>query len=170
MVLDGRTIVDKQMVIFPDDLLNNDEQIQPNGIDLRVIKIYEAHGSAEVPTEGKVRHDFRVTEVPLKQAWWQLKAGGLYLADFREQAYIRGGYCGQIITRSSLVRSGIDVMCGLWDSGWEGRLGCTLRVHNPAKIQYNSRLAQIVITESKFNGHLYSGRYQGADSQTALAT
>lgn len=170
MILDGRTIVEKKIISFPDDLYNTDEQIQPNGVDLRLNKVYEAVGSAGVPTDGKVIHDFRVAEVKPKQGWWSLMPGGIYLADFRESANIRAGYVGQIISRSSLVRSGVDVMCGLWDSGWNGVLGCTLRVHNPVKMQYNCRIAQIIISESKFNGHLYSGRYQGANSQTALET
>lgn len=171
MILDGRSIIDKMYVTYPDALYNTADQEQPNGLDLRVHKIYNVQGKAVVPAEGKVQTDFQVQESPMKDGKWQLnpqRDASLYYADFRETASLKAGVSAQIITRSSLIRSGVDVVAGWWDTGWEGRLGCCLRVWNPIEIQYGARLAQLIVHESRFNGVLYNGRYNGHDSQTAI--
>lgn len=172
-ILDGRTIVAKNYVTFPNGgLYNTEEQIQPNGIDLRLAKVYELSGTTYLPEQGKAKFDGRATEVEPKEGWYHLRpqAGSVYLVDFMERAAVQPGFCAQIITRSSLVRSGVDVITGLWDTGWEGQLGASLRVMNPIHIQYGARMAQVMFYKAVFNGHTYNGRYQGADSQTAIVT
>ena len=61
-------------------------------------------------------------------------------------------------------------MAGLYDSGWQGRLGGSLRIHGDVTIEYGAKLAQLVVMESRYRGALYTGRYQGSDSQTAIQT
>lgn len=171
MVLDGRTIVDKKYVtLAEEEVLSIEDQIQPNGVDLRLNKLYEVHGKVQVPTEGKVNHDLVVSEIQTKDNWFRIKPspGNLYYADFLENINVPGGWCATLITRSSLVRSGVDVVSGLWDSGFYGTLGCCLRIAAPIEIEWGARLCQVMFHESKFNGALYSGRYQGSNSQTAV--
>jgi dUTP pyrophosphatase len=171
MVLDGRTIIDKKMVVLGDsDLVDTESQVQPNGIDLRINKLYEVHGKVQVPHEGKVQHDLNVREIEPKDNWFQIKpsGGNHFYVDFLESINVPGGWCATLITRSSLVRSGVDVVSGLWDSGFYGQLGCCLRVQAPIEIEWGARLCQVMFHQSKFNGHLYDGRYQGSNSQTAV--
>lgn len=173
MVLDGRSIVEKRMVMLGDsELLDTTSQIQPNGVDLRVDKLYEVHGKVQVPHDGKVAHELQIREIEPKTNWFQIKptAGNLYYADFVEEISVPGGWCATLITRSSLVRSGVDVVSGLWDSGFSGKLGCCLRIAAPIEIEWGARLCQVMFHESKFNGHLYDGRYQNSNSQTAIKT
>ena len=171
MVLDGRTIIDKKFVTLGDpDIINVDDQIQPNGVDLRLDKIYSVQGTVKVPYKGKVKHDLNIQEVAPKENWIQLKpsAGTLYYVDFIEQVNVPGGWCATLITRSSLVRSGVDVMSGLWDSGFNGTLGACLRIQAPIELEWGAKMCQILFHEAKFNGQLYDGRYQGSNSQTAV--
>lgn len=166
MVLDGDSIIDRKLVTFPDDGMEYDtrEQIQPNGIDLRVHRIVHVSGIARLPSDtsrldaGKVQ----INELALKNGWfWLPLQHGNYLVDFRESVRVPDGYCAIIIPRSSMARTGIHVLSGLWDTGFEGRLGASLRNLNPIEIQYGARLAQIVFWKSNFSGHRYAGRYQG---------
>lgn len=172
MVLDGRSIVDRKLVVLGDpELINTEEQIQPNGVDLRVDKLYTVQGAIQVPYKGKVKHDLQVQEILPKENWYQLKpsAGTLYYIDFLEQINVPAKWCATLITRSSLVRSGVDVMSGLWDSGYTGTLGACLRLQAPIDIEWGARICQVLFHEAKFNGVLYDGRYQGAiSSKTAI--
>ena len=171
MVLDGRSIVEKRFVQLGDsELLDIEEQVQPNGVDLRLNKIYSVQGQIQVPHKGKVKHDLNVQEVRPKENWYQLKpaAGVLFYIDFVEEVNVPAGWCATLITRSSLVRSGVDVMSGLWDSGFTGTLGACLRLQTAVDIEWGARICQILFHEAKFNGQLYDGRYQGTNSTTAM--
>lgn len=171
MLLDGQQILDKKIVTFSEELVDTDSQIQPNGLDLRVDKIYRAAGTVRVPRDGKVEAGLQVIPLEVKGAFWELKPDSdLYWVDFLEQIHLPDGYCATLITRSSLVRAGVDVVSGLWDTGFYGQLGCTLRVHSPISIEWGAKLCQIQVHESKFNGLRYEGRYKGSNSQTAITT
>lgn len=170
MILDGQSIVDKSIVTF-DDITHSDDQIQPNGIDLRLNKLWLLEGMSEVPREGKAKFEGRVTEQHPSDGWFHLRPQpGVYVVDFLETVHVRDGHVASIVTRSSLVRSGVDVVSGLWDTGFEGKLGASLRLINQVRLQWGAKLAQLVVSESEFNGKRYEGRYQSSDSQTALAT
>lgn len=172
MYLDGRSIIDKGIVELGDPaFVDTEAQIQPNGIDLRINKLYRAEGTVTVPMSGKVQPDLHVYEIEPKEGYWDLAPNqGLYWVDFLETANIKDGFVGDMITRSSLVRSGIDVVNGLWDTGWRGQLGCSLRVWQRARIQWGARICQFICSTSEFNGLRYDGRYQGTTSQTSLIT
>lgn len=167
MMLDGYTIADKKIVVF-DETFPEAEQIQPNGVDLRVEKLYQVQGQATIHREAKAFANFQVDELTPKDGYWTLNPHNNYFVDFFEKVSIPGGFCGIIQTRSSLVRAGLDVMSGIYDSGFQGQAGGVLRVYSRIQIEYGARLAQMTIIESKFRGHLYQGRYQNSNSQTAI--
>lgn len=169
MVLDGRSIIEKAMVTFSSDvLLDTEDQIQPNGVDLRIDKLYEVNGRVTIPREGKAKSDLRAREVDPKDGYWSITPGGLYYVDFLETISVSDEWCATLATRSSLVRAGVDVVSGLWDTGFKGTLGCTLRVWSPVDIEWGAKLCQVMFWKSVFNGHYYTGRYQGTTSQTAI--
>lgn len=166
MVLDGRTIVAKNLVTFPDDLYDTEEQIQPNGVDLRLHRVLHVQGRPALPAYGRIDADnVQVQEIPLKDGWFQLtELVGNYLVDFRESISVPDGYCAIIHTRSSLVRCGVEVLTGLWDTGYQGQLGGSVRLKNPISLQYGARLGQVLFYKAAFNGHRYAGLYQGTKS------
>lgn len=171
MVLDGRSIIEKAMITFdPDVVVDTEDQIQPNGIDLRINKLYSVIGTARIPREGKVQSDLRARELDPKDGYWSLTPKGIYYVDFVESISVPAGWCATLITRSSLVRAGVDVVSGLWDTGFTGTLGCVLRVHSPVDIEWGAKLCQAMFWQSEFSGHYYTGRYQGTNSQTAISS
>lgn len=165
-VLDGRTIVEKGMVDPVDD-----DQVQPNGVDLRVASIQRVRGHYRVPKDGSV--DFsaiQCKEVAWNNGWCVLEPGNNYVVSYRENVSVRDGYCAIIVARSSLLRGGSFVTSAIWDTGFGGGLGGVIRPLVKVEIERGARLAQIQFHEAKFNGHRYEGRYQGTTSQTALMT
>lgn len=173
MVLDGRTIVEKNYVTFPNDreVFNTDEQVQPNGVDLRAVRMVHVQGRASLPVEGRIDPEYiHIDEIPPKDGWFELdRMHGNYLVDFRESVSVPDGFCAIIITRSSLVRVGVDLFTGLWDTGFQGKLGASIRLRNPARIQYGARMGQVMFHKSTFNGHRYTGAYAGTtQSEFAL--
>lgn len=174
MILDGATIIEKKFVTLGDPaIVNTEDQIQANGVDLRVNKIYEVTGKVRIPREGKADSSELVAkEMDAKDGFWSLnkRSSSLFYVDFLENIYVPGGYCAHLMTRSSLVRSGVDVMAGLYDSGFQGTLGCTIRIWSNVEIEWGAKLCQVLFTKSVFNGKLYDGRYQNSNSQTAITT
>lgn len=162
--------MEKHIVSFPDELLDNEIVVQPNGIDLRVNKLWHLSGKARLPRDKKIETEHVViTEIPLKNGEFELRADyGQYLVDFRESASIKDGYCGIIVPRSSMLRTGHLVTSALWDTGFEGKLGATIRPLTPMAIEWGAAIAQIIIFQSEFNGHRYDGGYKFKDSQTAF--
>lgn len=175
MVVDGRSVVEKMIVTFPDTLFDNEIVVQPNGVDLRAHKIYHALGSVTLERDKKIdTSGMQITEVPLKDGFWNLgelyqhNEVGNYLVDFRESCSMRAGFSGTIVPRSSMLRTGIFVTSAWWDTGWDGRLGASARIRNPIRIEYGAALAQLIVYKSEFNGAMYQGQYQGKDSQVSF--
>lgn len=164
MILDGKAVIAKNYVTFDEDhMWNKDEQIQPNGVDLRVKSVKHVNGKVILPRDKRIdAKGMQLQEIPAKNGYFELKDWpGNYLVDFYEHVSVPPGYCAIIITRSSLVRAGCDVITGLWDTGFQGRLGASLRLKNPVDIEVGARMAQVVFYKSVFSGHEYSGAYSG---------
>ena len=164
MILDGKTITEKGYVTFPKDtLFDTEEQLQPNGVDLRLHEVRHVGGRADLPRDGRIdAQSVTINEITPKNGWFELdQMHGNYLVDFMENIRVPERFCAIIITRSSLVRVGCDFVTGLWDSGFSGRLGASVRLRNPVRIQYGARAAQVVFQQSTFRGHTYNGAYQG---------
>lgn len=169
MVIDGNTIIDKNLVTVPDDLYNVLDQIQPNGVDLRVDKIWEVTGKGVLEADSKMNYkQMQKREAFYKEGYYALKPHIAYAIDFRERISVPDGYCAIVYPRSSLLRVGAFVTSALWDTGFQGQLGGFLRALNPIDIALGARLAQVVFTQSKFSGLRYNGRYQGTTSQVTF--
>lgn len=167
MVLDGKTAAGKSYVTFSSPF-DSEAQIQPNGIDLRIEKITEVTGHLTVPRDDCVDHSaVNRVEAPYSQGFYSCKAERHYLVDFYESISVPDGYCAIILPRSSLLRAGAFMTSALWDTGFTGQLGASLRPLLPVGIEVGARMCQVVFMQAKFSGHRYSGRYQGATSQTS---
>lgn len=171
MVLNGRAIVDKHYITFPDDLLDNETVVQPNGVDLRLDRVWQVVGRIHLERDKKISvGDAQVNEILPKSGFFDLDdiSTGNYLLDFRENISVPDGYCAIIVPRSSMLRTGIFVTSALWDTGFQGRVGASARVRNPLRVQWGSAMAQVMFHKSEFSGHRYSGGYQNTNSQTGL--
>lgn len=127
MNVNPKEIIERGIVIGID---NPEEQIQPNGIDLRV--------SDSVLIE----------------------PGCCCNVAFIEKVKIPQNLLGVFQVRSSFSRRGVFTSSGIWDTGYEGVTGCTIYnlSKEDISIERGTRIGQMVFFRSE-SENLYSGHY-----------
>lgn len=139
------------------------ENIQQQGIDIRLKKVSRLVGSGQIPRLGKTKlPDYE--EVKPEGSCWFLKPG-YYEIQFEEGCRIPLDRVMVFISRSSLVRCGANIICGQFDAGFStDSMGCFMEVHQPILIEEGARIAQTRILETNNVDNPYNGQYQN-DSQ-----
>ena len=88
-----------------------------------------------------------------------------------ESVFVPSELVGRLNIRSSFSRKGVFCTSGLWDSGFKGRLGCSLYnlSDDTITIPKGERIAQIFFLVAR-SASMYNGQYQGdgLDKQTML--
>lgn len=136
----------------------HNECVQPNAVDLKILKLYEFDSTAFV-LSNNIQHIPQTEMVPMNNFFTCCK-GCAYGIVFDHQIKIGDDEAGFIITRSSLNRNGIFVQSGLYDSGFNNYVGGTMYCFNDCQIEVGSRIAQFVLFKSE-SLSLYRGQYQG---------
>lgn len=138
--------------------INPEVQVQQNGIDLRVSNIVKLTDKFMISETSK---QFPVCTNILKDSkgFWLLEAGGIFSAETMEEVEVPKDMCAMVIQRSSLNRGGVLISTGLWDSGFCGRIGITLRTSVETYIAHGTRVCQIIFMKAEA-AQLYSGQYQ----------
>ena len=120
------------------------EALQPAGIDLSVdeVEVLDEAGVIGVSE----RYVPRGVKVEDKGGWWALKPG-VYRIRFREIVSVPAGFVGFCFPRSSLLRMGLLLSCGVWDPGYRGRGQALLAVLNGkgVSLERGARVAQFVL-------------------------
>ncbi|MGH9321152.1 MAG: deoxyuridine 5'-triphosphate nucleotidohydrolase, partial [Vicinamibacteria bacterium] len=99
---------------------------------------------------------------PSADGFWNLPPGPYWIV-YNEIVNIPKDVFALARTRSSVLRSGAQIGTALWDSGYSGRSGSLLVVHNPAgiRLKRNARVLQLVFFELDSPAEkTYDGRYQ----------
>ena len=135
------------------------EQIQSNGVDLTVDKMYKFLGTGKI-LRNNVELPEYVEVTPDEKGLYHLDKG-IYLFQVREKVSVPLDSVGICLPRSSLIRMGVDIGAALWDSGYVGHSRILLKVDNPIIIERGSRIAQFILIRSyRKVGLGYKGRYQ----------
>ena len=140
-----------------------DEQVQPNGVDLRLDVVFEQLEPGRITRDGKEIGD-RVAR-PLEEleekapATYYLPKGS-YVARYAERIAVPEGHVGFVYPRSSLMRNSCMVNTAVWDAGYEGRGEGLLQVHHDVELERGARIAQFVLAEADHED-VYDGTYQG---------
>jgi deoxycytidine triphosphate deaminase len=141
----------------------DDEQIQPNGVDLRLGAVLELTGTGRITRSGKTISDREPLETgPLsdgERQGYTLDPGG-YVVEYAEPVTIPEGHVGFVLPRSSLMRNGAMLNTAVWDAGYSGRGEGLLQVHNRLSLETGARVAQLVLADADHE-ELYDGAYQG---------
>lgn len=132
-------------------------QIQPNGVDIRIMKAYKFKSS----TDAKI-----LQNTVLKPSIYEIKSNngafclkrGTYIVRYLEKITIPKGVAGLMMPRSSLMRCGSMLNTALWDSGYSGQGIGLLQVSVPLTIEENATIGQIIFIPAN-KGELYSGQY-----------
>ena len=139
------------------------EQIQPNGVDLRLGAVLELTGTGRITRSDKTISDREPLETtPLEtgdRQGYHLDPGG-YVLEYADPVTIPEGHVGFILPRSSLMRNGAMLNTAVWDAGYSGRGEGLLQVHNPLTLEPDARVAQLVLAAADHQD-LYDGDYQG---------
>lgn len=138
---------------------NLEEQLQPNGIDLRIdiVNEYKTRGmlfgnSKSLPysklMDADVANDYILNH-------------GAYSFSIMETIKLPNNVCAITIQRSSVMRCGCITNIGFWDSGYNGKGESQLIVNNPYGfvIRKGTRIIQMIFLMSgETEG--YHGQYQ----------
>lgn len=151
---------------YVESMLNEEVQIQPAGIDLRVQKVFRFISGARIGFSTKEISS--VQEIPPENNSWFLDPG-VYKVRFAEVVKVPENKVALCFPRSSLLRSGVDLRCTVWDPGYVGRGEGLLTVLNPngLVLEVDARVAQLVFLElTSRPDRLYSGGYKGENLDT----
>lgn len=135
----------------------DDDQVQPNGVDLTLAGVAEPTEAGRIGREGKRVANRRRLAADGDE--YRLSPGG-YVAEYAERVAIPQGHIGFVLPRSSLLRNGAMIETAVWDTGYEGRGEGLLHVHNDLVIERGARFAQFVLARADHEGE-YDGDYQG---------
>ena len=145
-----------------------DEQVQPNGVDLRLESVHDQREPGRIGRDGKEVGD-RVRRTPdaaiggsadaEERGVHHLSPGG-YVVRYAETISMPTDHVGFVYPRSSLLRNSCTLDTAVWDAGYEGRGEGLLAVHHDIEIETGARIAQFVLAEADAAGS-YDGSYQG---------
>ena len=135
----------------------DDDQVQPNAIDLRVDKIFRSYSQVFLISEKEKQHR-ESKEIKPVDGWWRLDPGS-YEIIMQGTVSIGEDEAGWVITRSSLNRNGCFITSGLYDSGYEGVMAGVLHVNNgPIMIKHGTRVGQFLLFKAEALNQ-YDGDY-----------
>lgn len=131
----------------------NDEQIQPNAIDLKLDRIWRMHGMFSINEDTKL-HRIKTELVPIynkiTDKYEYMLEPGSYEITFEGEVSIGPDEAGYVITRSTLNRNGLFITSGLYDSGYKGSMAACLHVNGgTAFISKGTRIAQFLLWKSQ---------------------
>jgi deoxycytidine triphosphate deaminase len=166
-IVNPKHILEQNVVYSKDMSINESEQLQQSGIDLRLKKAYRITGAAEFRLTTSVKPS--AIELQLVDNCYLFKAGEQYSLDFVEDVSVPEDMAALIINRSSINRNVGFCTSGLFDPGYRSQGGCgaMFRPTIDVKIEKGFRMAQIVFFRSEA-ASLYNGQYQDSKEKADL--
>ena len=162
-VVDKKTLlalISKQRLVT--DIVDEQIQVSPNGVELTLHKIFSFLGSGTVDFSNEERQIPDYEELPIEGGAYQLKSG-TYLVTYNETVHIPTDMIAIGRPRSSLLRSGVTIESAVWDAGYKGRSRGLLTVYNPHGfiVKPNARLLHLIFFKLLHETQSYDGAYQG---------
>jgi deoxycytidine triphosphate deaminase len=143
----------------------DDEQVQPNGVDLRLGAVFEQVEPGRIGIDGKTVGERRELEPDVEDetsgeepAVYRLDPGG-YVVRYADTVRIPENHVGFLYPRSSLLRNSCMIDTAVWDAGYEGQGEGLLEVYHPVELERGARIAQLVLAEAA-HVDTYDGHYQ----------
>lgn len=136
-----------------------DEDSQPNAVDLRVAKVFHIYDSAFVLSVDNSKIHRKTIELqPSDKGYWQL-APGAYEIVMENEIAIGKKEAGWIVARSTLIRNGVFIVSGVYDTGYNGAVGGCLHVTTGQFIlEKGSRVGQFLLFDAEMLSE-YQGSY-----------
>lgn len=140
----------------------DEEQIQPNGVDLTIGEVHRTSGSAHFFEDGYEKPNRTLLGAergPFEDGLHYELPSGQYIIVYGEKVEIPDGYVGRVYPRSRLMRSGLHLTSALWDSGYKGVGEGLLRI--PRSIEYATFSEDMAIAQMVFMPADASETYDG---------
>ena len=160
MLLSSKEILEKGIIIPSEH-----SKAAQVGIDLSLAKVEKITGGSVVFKDNTVInpeffHEVSTIKVDGKDCW-ELEPG-TYAITFNEGCNIPENYTGFILHRSSLYRTGTQIVSPVWDPGYKtDQMGTVMVVNVKLIIEKNARACQILFHENSKVDELYDGQWQG---------
>jgi len=167
MVIDPKIALEEGWLTSPDISFDREKQLQPNGIDLRINKVAWQTGKLSIGVEG-VEQYADIIDIPLAIDRYHLFANKSYEGTAYEYVKVPEGVIALIIHRSTFNRNGVFITGSIYDSGFVGYCGFSIRPSINIEVQRGTRVAQIVFFRAEGES-LYSGQYQDKVDPTEIA-
>lgn len=151
-----------------DPLSDPAEQIQPNGVDLRLESVWRMEGTGAIGVSSADRQiPDRVSIEPTRDGWFALEPG-TYIVRFQEVVALPTDVMAFGRPRSSLLRCGAALHTAVWDAGYQGRSESLLVVYaeTGVRLEVGARVLQLVFVCLDAPTEPYSGAYQGENIST----
>jgi len=145
----------------------SDAQVQPNGVDLTLDRVFEPLEPGYVGRDGKevgARQAVEPAESDADHPVYYLPPGG-YVVRYAETVSIPSGHVGFLYPRSTLLRSACMLNTAVWDAGYRGRGEGLLQVHHDVELAAGARVAQLVLAAADHESS-YDGSYQDENLET----
>jgi len=134
------------------------EDIQPNGVDLRLDKVYKILPNVFEISNDHKKHRGSEEVLPDAEDYFTLFQGS-YEVVMENIICVGEGEAGWVITRSTLNRNGCFITSGLYDSGYNGVMAGVLHVTvGTARIKKGTRIGQYLSFDAEMS-HGYDGDY-----------
>jgi len=159
---DIQTYISKSPPLI-EQLTDPQTQIQPNGIDLTLDKIYSFNGIGKIDFSNEKRQLPQKKHMPFNSDGYIKLMPGVYGVSFKEIVNLPDHIMALGRPRSSLIRMGATLVTAVWDAGYRGRSEAMLSVHHFEGITIftNARLLQLVFFQLTGDTAAYNGIYQG---------
>lgn len=135
-----------------------EEDIQPNAVDLRLDKIYKINNELFELSNDHKKHRGSEEIIPDPEGFYTLQPGS-YEIIMENIIHVGENEAGWVITRSTLNRNGCFITSGLYDSGYHGVMAGVLHVTTgTARIKKGTRVGQYLSFDAE-SLHQYDGDY-----------
>ena len=164
VILSGQDICHllQQQPPLVEGYVNLDEQVQPNGIDLTLREVALLQSRAKITVSNDQRLVSDLAPLVFDGLGFIDLMPGAYVVTYNEIVHLPKDIMALGRPRSSLIRSGVTVEMGVWDSGYSGRSQSLMVVYNPqgVRLQRNARVVQLIFLRLTQETEGYQGVYQ----------
>lgn len=144
-------------------LRSQEQQIQPNGVDLTVRDIALLASPGTLGQQNQARVLSATSPLVFDGMGGIDLLPGCYLITYNEIVNLSKDIMALAFPRSSLLRCGVNVHTAVWDAGYSGRAQSLMVIHNPRgfRLFKDSRVVQLVFFRlSREVSEGYKGMFQ----------
>ena len=136
----------------------DEEQIQPNGVDLTLGKLERVSG-IPIVKNGDYSKGNRQELISNDKGAFSVNLGA-FIVTYDEIIEIPEDCVGYVFPRSRVMRSGAFLSTALWDAGYRGKGEGMLMPMTNMRVHEDTRLAQIAFIDADEAEEVYDGSHQ----------